>query len=90
VIAAGVRHERPSWSARPSPGWSLDRDRTAGLIRRINVRDIGPYPAHIRYEKLHPFMDGNGRSGRAIWALMMRGRDPFSLPFLHRWVLPKP
>jgi len=32
-------------------------------------------------------MDGNGRTGRAIWAWQMQrlGRDPFALPFLHRF-----
>lgn len=30
-----------------------------------------PYVAHCLYEKLHPFMDGNGRSGRALWLWMM-------------------
>jgi hypothetical protein len=44
-----------------------------------------PWEIHVRYERLHPFMDGNGRSGRAIWAWMRRreGRDPFALGFLH-------
>lgn len=57
------------------------------LLGRINARDIEPFAAHVAYEKLHPFMDGNGRSGRAIWAGMMQreGRDPYSLSFLHRW-----
>lgn len=27
--------------------------------------------AHCEYEKLHPFTDGNGRSGRALWLWMM-------------------
>lgn len=42
---------------------------------------------HVRYEKLHPFMDGNGRSGRVLWAWQMRheGQDPFALPFLQRF-----
>lgn len=48
-----------------------------------------PYETHVAYETLHPFTDGNGRSGRAIWLWMMLkiGRDPFVLErgFLHSW-----
>lgn len=46
-----------------------------------------PYEAHVAYEMLHPFTDGNGRSGRVLWAWLMRrdGQDPFALPFLHRF-----
>ena len=50
----------------------------------------GPYKTHVEYELLHPFNDGNGRSGRAIWAWMMnRQKDGWSrqawhsLGFLH-------
>lgn len=46
-----------------------------------------PYDIHRRYETLHPYMDGNGRSGRVLWAWQMqrRGQNPFGLPFLQRW-----
>lgn len=30
-----------------------------------------PHAVHVRYETLHPFMDGNGRSGRALWLWQM-------------------
>ena len=48
-----------------------------------------PYDVHCEYEDLHPFMDGNGRTGRALLAWMMIRRkgweSTFALPFLHRW-----
>lgn len=53
-------------------------------IRRTEFRnDLEAYECHIAYEKLHPFTDGNGRSGRAIWLWMMGGRAP--LGFLHKF-----
>lgn len=56
-----------------------------GLVATINARSINAYDAHLAYETLHPFLDGNGRSGRALWAWQMKRerQDPFDLGFLH-------
>lgn len=41
----------------------------------------GPHKTHLAYENLHPFTDGNGRSGRVLWLWQMGGVAP--LGFLH-------
>lgn len=51
------------------------------LLNDINlVRKYSPFKMHVKYEKLHPFTDGNGRSGRMLWAWQMQD---ISLGFLH-------
>ncbi len=72
----------------PPPGGSKIGDALANLLRRANdIDDSDPYAIHVEYETLHPFMDGNGRSGRVLWAWMMLKRDDrlVRLGFLHAW-----
>lgn len=47
----------------------------------LSSEDI--HGAHCDYEYLHPFTDGNGRSGRALWAnLMFKQGYDFRYKFL--------
>ena len=50
--------------------------RLQDLLDRVNRKQVRPHQAHVEYENLHPFSDGNGRSGRALWLWMRQGDAP--------------
>lgn len=45
---------------------------------------LDAWETHVRFETLHPFMDGNGRAGRMLWAWQM-GHAGLGLGFLHKF-----
>lgn len=52
------------------------------------IEDADPYEFHVAYETLHPFLDGNGRTGRALWAWQMwqaMATEYLDVGFLHSW-----
>jgi Fic family protein len=53
------------------------------LLIEVNSEKISPLEAHIQYEKLHPFSDCNGRSGRAIWHFSIKNTALVRHGFLH-------
>lgn len=62
-------------------------DKLVNILEMAHGDKVHPYIVHCEYEMLHPFMDGNGRSGRALWLWQMlrRGADPYQIPFLQWW-----
>ena len=55
------------------------------LISVLEILD--PYEQHQAYEHLHPFMDGNGRTGRMLWlrTMLERREKIYDSSFLHTW-----
>jgi hypothetical protein len=61
-------------------------ERLSRLLIQVGSGSSTPWRIHIDYETLHPFTDGNGRSGRALWAWQMhnaRNERFMTMGFLH-------
>ena len=74
-IGGGLLRDKPGMdvrvgSYRPMPGGPDVREKLVRFLGEIEICE-SPWGAHVDYEQLHPFMDGNGRSGRVLWLWMM-------------------
>lgn len=56
----------------PPPGGQHILYRLEGILSSLKAEH--PFDTHVEYESLHPFTDGNGRSGRAIWLWQMKNQ----------------
>lgn len=65
----------------PMRGGARVRTELAYLLE--NALNISAYDLHVKYELLHPFTDGIGQSGRALWA--WRTVECYELGFLHNF-----
>jgi len=67
------------------PGGDSLKHQFALIIHTLSERSA--FVNHVDFERLHPFTDGNGRTGRAIWLWQMVNQHNYdlSLGFLQKW-----
>src|SRR5204863_504603 len=78
----------------PPEGEALLRDLLANWERFLHGEEsldplIRMAVAHYQFEAIHPFMDGNGRTGRILNSLFLveKGLLPFPILYLSRYII---
>lgn len=78
LVWVGTSAVGPVGAAHIAPRAALVPDAIEDLVRFIRRQDIPPIiqaaVAHAQFETIHPFGDGNGRTGRALVHALLRGK----------------
>jgi Fic family protein len=72
----------------PPEGQTVLREQLSGLERFLHLDDdldpiIRMAAAHYQFEAIHPFIDGNGRTGRILNTLFLIDKGLLDLPILY-------
>lgn len=87
----GKLRDKPGMDVRvgnhyPPGGGPHIYERLHELVQQLHTMDEVKF--HKAFETLHPFLDGNGRTGRALWAwqkVLRYGERGLALAFLQAW-----